>query len=116
MQSATVTSDFLRDQILARSNPAAATPTDLYAVPAGGNAHILGVMLCNVSGGAEAARISISPAGALTATQDFLYFDLPVAANDTFLCEIDTTLGARDTVRVQSASGNLVFTLFGIIA
>jgi len=102
-----------RDVILGRSNPPAGTPANLYSVPAGGSAHILGVMVCNTST-ADSFRISISPAGAATAMQDFLYFDLPIIANDTFLAEIDTTLRVADTVRVQSASGNLVFTLFGI--
>lgn len=72
-------------------------------------------MICNTAAGGDALRISISPAGAPTVTQDFLYFDLPIAANDTFLAEIDTTLRPADTVRVQSANGALVFTLFGIL-
>lgn len=105
-----------RDQILARSKPAAATPVDLYVVPQKGSVHILGALVCNAAGSGSKIRLSISPQGVTTAAEDFLYFDLPIIANDTFLLEIDTTLRVADTIRAQSSNGNLVFTLFGIVA
>ena len=44
---------------------------------------------------------------------DSLYYDLPLAANDTFAATLGVTLGTTDKVRVYASTANLSFNLFG---
>lgn len=44
----------------------------------------------------------------------YLYYDLPLDANDTFIATIGLTLANSDVIRVQAASNGIAFNFFGI--
>jgi hypothetical protein len=98
---------------LGQSNPAATTETDLYTVPAATSAVASSVIVCNRSAVLSTFRISIAIAGATTANKDYIYYDLPIGANDTFIATIGVTLAATDVVRVYASNTNLSFSLYG---
>ena len=102
--------------ILAQLAPAAITETLLFAVPATRKGLIQELCVCNRAGSPSSFRVSISQLGAATQTKDFLYYDMPIAGNDTFAVEIGVTLNASDVIRVYAGSANLSFTLFGSLA
>ena len=49
----------------------------------------------------------------MTSSKDYLYYDITLAGNDTFIATIGVTLAATDVIRVYSGNSNLTFQLFG---
>ena len=92
--------------------PAAATLTDAYTLAAGTSAVVSSLTACNRGASSDTIRISVAVAGEADAAKQYIYYDLPVIAKDTFK-SIAITLGATDVVRVWSNSGNTVFSAFG---
>jgi hypothetical protein len=100
-------------KILGQSKPAAATSTDLYAVPAQKSATISTITVCNQSATATSFRISVAVAGAALDPIQYLYYDVAIAGNDTFVATLGITLAATDKVRVYATLATLSFNLFG---
>lgn len=100
-------------KILAQDLPVITSLTDLYTVPVGRTAVISSVTVCN-QGANSSWRLSIAIAGAADNPKQYLYYDMPHPANDTFVATIGITLSAGDIVRIYSGNGNLSFNLFGI--
>jgi hypothetical protein len=98
---------------LGQSSPSATTETALYTVPAATSAVASSVIVCNRSAVLSTFRISIAIAGAATSNKDYIYYDLPIGANDTFIATIGVTLAATDEVRVYASNTNLSFSLYG---
>lgn len=97
-----------------QSRPAAATVTDLYTVPAATNTVVSSVVVCNTSATPTTFRIAVAPLGAVDALSQYLYYDLTIAGNDTFIATIGMTLIATDKVRVYAAAATLTFTMFAV--
>jgi len=100
-------------KVLAQSQPAITNLTDLYTVPGGRTTVISSVTVCNL-GANSSWRLSIAIAGAVDSPKQYLYYDMPHTANDTFIATIGITLSAGDIVRIYSGSGNISFNLFGV--
>lgn len=101
-------------KILGQQAPAATTATDLYTVPAATQAVVSSIIICNRSSTVSATfRISASVAGAATANKDYIYYDLILGANDTFIATIGLTLATTDKIRVYASTANLSFTAVG---
>ena len=100
-------------KVLGQSSPTATTETALYTVPAATSAVASSVIVCNRSAVLSTFRISIAIAGATTAPKDYIYYDLPIGANDTFIATIGVTLATTDVVRVYASNTNLSFSLYG---
>jgi hypothetical protein len=58
-------------------------------------------------------RVSVAVGGGATGIKNYLYYDLPIAGNDTFIATIGVTLAATDAIKVYASSANLTFQLFG---
>lgn len=99
-------------KVLGQAAPSATTETDLYTVPSSTTASVSSVVVCNRSTAAT-FRISVSVDGAATANKDYLYYDVPIPANDTFVATIGVTLGDTDKIRVYASTANLSFSAFG---
>ena len=100
-------------KILGQSSPSATTSTDLYTVPAATSTVCSSISICNRGGTQTTFRVSISPAGAAIANKDYLYYDVTLAGNDTFIATIGVTLATTDKIRVYSGNANLSFQIFG---
>lgn len=101
-------------KILGQQAPAATTATDLYTVPAATQAVVSSIIICNRSSSATATfRISASAAGVATTNKDYIYYDLILGANDTFIATIGLTLATTDKIRVYASTANLSFTAVG---
>lgn len=101
-------------KVLAQSIPAASTLTDAYTVPASTSTVISTIKACNRDAASTKIRVSIAVAGAADATKQYAYYDLTLAANDTFSATEGWTLAATDVIRVYSLSGNVAFNIFGV--
>ena len=99
-------------KLLAQSLPAAATLTAFYTVPASARAHAHTLFVCNAAA-ATTFRVSVAPAGALDAPKHYLFYDAPLAANETKHLELDLPLSATDLIRIYTPGANVSFNLFG---
>jgi hypothetical protein len=101
-------------KILAQSFPVIATLTDAYTVPALTSTVVSSVAVCNKSTTPSTFRISLAVAGAADTDKQYLYFDVPILGNDTFIATIGVTLAVTDVVRVYSGNGLMAFNVFGV--
>jgi hypothetical protein len=99
---------------LAQSAPTATTLTAIYTVPALTSTVISSMIVCNRGTTATTFRISIAVAGLADATKQYLYYDVPISKNNTFIATIGVTLATTDVVRVFAGNANLSFTLVGV--
>jgi hypothetical protein len=100
-------------KVLGQSNPTATTDTDLYTVQGGTMVVISSLVVCNRSGTATSFRIAIRPGGATIADEHYLYYDLPLDSNDTFVATIGVTLYETDVIAVYATDATLSFAAFG---
>jgi len=101
-------------KVLGQVSPAATTLTTLYTVPANTRTAASSVVVANRSATATSFRISIAVGGAADDNKQYLYYDTPIAGNDTFVATIGISLAAGDVVRVYATLATLSFNLFGI--
>ena len=100
-------------KILGQSSPSATTETDLYTVPPATSAVCSSVSICNRGTTQTTFRVSISQGGAAITNKDYLYYDVTLAGNDTFIATIGVTLAATDKIRVHSGNSSLSFQVWG---
>lgn len=101
-------------KILAQTKPSAATLTDSYTVPAATSATISTITVTNQSATSTSFRISVAAAGAADTAKQYLYYDVPIAGNDTFATTIGITLATTDVLRVYNTLATLSFNVFGV--
>ncbi len=100
-------------KVLGQLAPSAATLSTLYTVPASTDTVVSSITVCNTSGTETYFRVAIRPAGASISAEQYLYYDVIIAGNDTFIATIGLTLAATDVVSVYATNATLSFQLFG---
>ena len=100
-------------KILGQAAPLATTESVLYTVPLATSAVCSSISICNRGGVATNFRISFSKAAAATSTKDYIYYNVSLNGNDTFIATIGVTLGAGDAIRVYAGNANLSFQAWG---
>lgn len=98
-------------KVLSQTNPAATTLTDSYTAPI--QSVVSSISVCNTSGAARTFRVSVAIAGAADTTAQYIYFDEPIPAAETFMATVGVTLSATDVVRVYASGTGVAFNLFG---
>ena len=101
-------------QVLGQIVPTANTLTTLYTVPGATSASVSSITICNQNLVEVLFRISIAIGGISDDPKQYLYYDLPLDGNDTFIATIGISLGAADEVRVQSDTASVSFNIFGV--
>jgi hypothetical protein len=102
-------------KVLAQSIPSANNLTDIYTVPSTTSVSISSIIICNQNNINEIVfRISIAIAGEADDVKQYIYRDLPLSPNDTFIATIGVSLGSGDIIRVFSDTDNVSFNLFGV--
>ena len=101
-------------KVLSQTIPSVTTLTDSYTVPGATTTVVSSFVVCNQAGTDASFRISVAVAGAADTPKQYLYFDLPLPANDTFAGTLGISLAATDVVRVYASSANLSFNFFGV--
>lgn len=99
-------------KILGQSAPSAGVLTDIYTAPS--KAVGSSLTICNRGAAEIKVRVSVAVAGAADTAAQYVYYDLPIPGNDTFIATIGWTLAASDVVRVYSDIAAASFNLFGV--
>ena len=100
-------------KVLGQSAPGAATLTTLYTVPALTSAAVSSIVVCNRSAVTTSFRVAVRPAGAVISNEHYLYYDVVIAGNDTFIATIGITLATTDVISVYNTLATLSFNLYG---
>jgi hypothetical protein len=100
-------------KVLGQGDPLAATQTSIYTVPASTEAVISSITICNRSATATTFRVALLPGGGTVANEDYIYYDLPIAGNDTFIATIGATLETASEVEVYATLATLSFNVYG---
>lgn len=100
-------------KVLGQLAPGAASLSTLYTVPALTSTAVSSIVVCNRSAVATSFRIAIRPAGGAISNEMYLYYDVILAGNDTFVATIGITLATTDIVSVYATLATLSFNLFG---
>ena len=101
-------------KILGQTALAATTLTDIYTVPAATQTTISTGLVCNRGSTETTFRVSIALAGAADNNKQYLYYDVPIPANDTFAFTLGVSLGAGDIVRAYAGNTNITVNIFGV--
>jgi hypothetical protein len=99
--------------ILGQLNPVPTTEEVLYLVPSSTSAVCSSIVVCNWGTTNTTFRISLSINSTPTDMKDYLYYDVAIAGNDTFIATIGITLGSSWEIRVYSGNNKLSYTVFG---
>jgi hypothetical protein len=100
-------------KVLAQSAPSATTNTDVYTVGSGKSAVVSTITVCNRAATAATYRIAIRVAGSALSNEEYIAYDVAIAANDTTCLTLGITLAATDVVTVYASTANFSFNLFG---
>ncbi len=98
---------------LGQSAPSATTATMLYAVPAAGSTVCSSILVCNRGPGSTKFRISLRVAGEAENSKQYLYYDVPIPAYDTFIATIGISMAETDELWVYAEEANLTFQAWG---
>lgn len=101
-------------KVLGQLNPSAAILTDAYVTPPLTTAVVSSVVVTNRSAVATSFRVSVAVNGAVDDLRQYLYYDVPIDGNDTFIATIGISLASADVIRVYATLGTLSFNIFGI--
>lgn len=99
-------------KVLGQAATSALTETSLYTVTTTG-AIASSITVCNRASTPTDFRVSVSVGGVATTNKDYLYYNVPIGGNDTFIATVGLTLALGDIVKVYSTSNDLSFQIFG---
>lgn len=99
---------------LAQAFPVGGILTDAYTVPGGTSSVVSSFVVCNQSLVDDEFRISVAIAGAADTPKQYLFYDFPLPAKDSYKDVLGITLAAAAVIRVYSKLGNLSFNFFGL--
>jgi hypothetical protein len=100
-------------KVLGQQNPSATTLTTLYTTPSSTNTVISSLVVCNRSSTPTTFRVAIRASGAAISNEHYIYYDVMIGGNDTFISTTGLTLSATDIVSVYATLATLSFSLFG---
>lgn len=101
-------------KILGQAAPAGTTWVDLYVVPATKEAIVSSIIVANRGTLVASFRVAVCPAATATpAIQDYIYYDVTLANNDTFIATVGITLAAANRIKVYANTADITFQVFG---
>lgn len=100
-------------KVIAQSNPAATTLTDIYTVPTGKQAVISTIIAANRVSSNRSFRIAVAVAGAVDSLEQYIAYDEVISGNGVYEFTIGATLSAGDVIRVYSSAQDISFNVFG---
>jgi len=100
-------------KVLGQVAPNATTLTTLYTVPVAASTAVSSIYICNTSTTPTTFRISVAVNGVGDALSQYLYYNILLAGNDTFVATTGLSLGAGDVIRCYATLATLSFSVYG---
>ncbi len=98
-------------KILGQTVVTADTDTTLYTVPALTSAVVSSIVACNIGTTERTFRIAVRTAA--IANKNYLYYDVTIPPNDTFVFTGGVTMEAGAIITVRANHADVVFSAFG---
>lgn len=91
------------------------TDTELYETPASTSAVVSSIVVCNTGSTARTFRIAIVDATSVgsVATEDYIYYDITINGNDTFIATCGFTMPTGYIILVRASHAEVVFNAWG---
>lgn len=90
------------------------TLTDVYLVPANTQAVNSTIFISNTSGSSRSFRISVANAGEADTLKQYLYYDIPIPKNTSFVFTTGITLNTGDVIRAYASGSGISVNIFGV--
>ena len=102
-------------QLLSQANPPATTLTVIYTAPSlpSGGVLITTVWVSNRDSVGHTFRISVAPQAAADDPKQYLYYDLQLPGNSSFVQSVNLPISSGDVVRAYDDAQQLTFQLYG---
>jgi len=100
-------------KVLAQSNPAATTDTDIYTVPSATETIISSIVIANQDVTDDVYDLAIRPNNATISAEHYLAKGVTVGAADSTTLTLGITMDAADVLTVQAGGTALSFNVFG---
>ena len=100
-------------KVLGQVAPSAATLTTLYTVPASTTVSTSSIVICNRSATATSFRVAVRPAGAGISDEHYIYYDVAIPGNDTFIATVGISMEALTVVSVYATLATLSCSIYG---
>lgn len=101
-------------KVLGQLAAAATTSEALYTVPSLAMTTASTLMVANRTAASITFRVSVHVAGAVAADKQYIFYDVPLAANSSLSVTIGLTLAEADVVKTYASASGLSFNLFGV--
>lgn len=101
-------------QVLGQSFPNPTTLTTLYTVPSATSSMVSSIMICNQGPEEDWFNISVAIGGSADSPKQYIYSQLYLDANDTFIATVGVSMAASDVLRCYSTNGYCSFSAFGV--
>ena len=101
-------------RVLGQLSPSASTLTTLYTVPSLKKATISSFYAANRESTATTIRASVAVTGETDSLKQYIYYDIELPENETFVATVGITMSETDVFRVYSPSSGVSFNLFGV--
>jgi len=88
------------------------TYATLYNTGASTTAVLSTIAICNTASASATYRVAIMGSAGTPAAANWLVYDAPVAANDTFFLTAGVTLGNTQFIRVSSSANTVTFSAY----
>lgn len=101
-------------KVLGQTAPAATNyTTALYTAPGGSSAIVSTITVANISASSDTFRIRVAVADAAVGNKQYLFYDVPIAANSSLTLTLGLTINSSDVIYAGSTGGNCAFNAFG---
>jgi hypothetical protein len=101
-------------KVLGQTVVTANTDTQLYVTSTGKSTLVSSLVVCNTGTSERTFRIAIiEGAIATVGSKNYLYYDVPIPANDSFTATCGFTMAATNTILVRASHADVVFSAFG---
>jgi len=96
-------------RIRSQVSPPPGSNVNLYTTPTATDSVISSIVVCNRSSAPDNFRIMLRDLGNALADKHYLYYDVPIPGNDTFIATIGVVMQATDVLDIYSANGTCTF-------
>jgi hypothetical protein len=100
-------------KVLGQQNPSATTLTTLYTVPSATQAVVSSIVVANLAASSATFRIAVRVAGSAISNEEYIAYDVTIAALDSITLTLGLTLGATDVISVYASTATMAFSAYG---
>jgi hypothetical protein len=100
-------------KVLGQQAPALNTDITLYTCPSATETVISSLIVTNRGSGSGTYRIAIRPDGATLANEQYVAYDVALAANSFVSLTLGLTIDATDVITVRASTADFTFSAYG---